>query len=380
MHSRERLMFARSRTSRKLIGAVALSFVLGSSALLPPAARAQSTAFTYQGALDDAGVPTNGLHDIVFRLYDAVAGGAQIGLTQCVDDVEVVDGVFTAQIDFGQQFATTAERYLEIELRRDTGLTCGDGTGMVVLAPRQLLTAAPMATHAKSAFALDAADGSPANAVFVDNAGKVGHWNHDAGHAGSCPRQRARHGPSGPSERVESGRVHRVLEQRCPRRRAGCRLRLQTGNPDFSVVNVLHGGRHQPTSRGETSVSERRLLRAKLDVRGDIKLGPSGQLPRNERRRETAHRARQSLRPNGTPVVGSGFTSSRTSTGVYVITFTTSFPSTPVLTVSGSVGATGGPFIAQTNGVTTISAGVRITNGSGTSVDDSFDFIAIGPR
>jgi hypothetical protein len=135
---------------------------------------AQSSAFTYQGRLEEAGAPVNGLHDLRFRLFDAASGGVQVGSTMCLDNVNLNNGLFTAQLDFGQQFVTTAQRHLEIELRSDTGLNCSNTSGFTLLAPRQLLTATPLANHAKSAFALDAADGTPANAVFVDNAGKVG--------------------------------------------------------------------------------------------------------------------------------------------------------------------------------------------------------------
>ena len=137
-------------------------------------AHAQSTAFTYQGLLNDGATAASGLHDIRFRLFDAASGGTQIGTTLCLNNVSVTDGLFTASLDFGQQFATTTARFLEIEVRRDTGLSCTNTTGYTVLASRQPLTATPLANHAKSAFTLDAADGSPANAVFVDNAGKVG--------------------------------------------------------------------------------------------------------------------------------------------------------------------------------------------------------------
>ena len=82
--------------------------------------------------------------------------------------------MFTTQLDFGQQYATTAERHLEIEVRRERGASCADLNGFILMDPRQMLTATPMAAHADSAFALDAADGNPLNAVYVDNGGKVG--------------------------------------------------------------------------------------------------------------------------------------------------------------------------------------------------------------
>ncbi len=42
-------------------------------------AAAQTTAFTYQGKLSDAGSPANGQYQLQFKLYDA--GGTQIGAT-----------------------------------------------------------------------------------------------------------------------------------------------------------------------------------------------------------------------------------------------------------------------------------------------------------
>lgn len=75
-------------------------------------AAAQSTAFTYQGSLDDAGAPANGLHDFRVLLFNAASGGVVVGLPQCADNVDVIDGVFTLQLDFGQAYATTVERHL----------------------------------------------------------------------------------------------------------------------------------------------------------------------------------------------------------------------------------------------------------------------------
>jgi hypothetical protein len=134
----------------------------------------QSTAFTYQGVLKNNDQALDGPFDLRFTLFTAASGGVQVGTTQCVDNVSVVGGVFTATMDFGQQFATPAARFLQIDMRADTGLTCANATGFSTLAPRQALTATPLASHARSAFTLAAADGLPANAVLVDNDGKVG--------------------------------------------------------------------------------------------------------------------------------------------------------------------------------------------------------------
>ena len=118
---------------------------------------------------------------------------------------------------------------------------------------------------------------------------------------------------------------------------------------------------------------------AALDVRGDIRLGSAGQYqaPAGEERLRIL---RGRISSTGAVSLGSGFSATRTAVGLYTITPSTSFSGTPALTVSPSVGASGGPYCAHTNGVTTVSAGVRIMTASGTNIDDSFDFILIGPR
>lgn len=135
--------------------------------------RAQPTSFTYQGELQQGGQNAADTYDMQFRLYDLPNGGTQIGTTQCADNVSVAAGRFTTSIDFGQQFATTAARYLEIAVRQDSGQTCASSAGFTLLS-RQLLTVTPRAAAANVANALAAPDGAPNPAVFVDNGGSVG--------------------------------------------------------------------------------------------------------------------------------------------------------------------------------------------------------------
>ena len=131
-------------------------------------------AFTYQGRLDSGSTAASGLYDFQFKLYDAVTGGTQIGSSFCADNVTVAaDGTFTVQLDFGAVYGFYA-RYLQIDVRRDTGLTCGNLTGFTSLSPRQRLTPAPVATFARRANGLDAPNGGPLDAVYVDNSGSVG--------------------------------------------------------------------------------------------------------------------------------------------------------------------------------------------------------------
>ncbi len=134
---------------------IATSFALASFASAEPL----TTAFTYQAELSNGGTPATGLHDLRFRLLDAASGGAQVGATLCADNVPVSDGRFAVQLDFGAVFAGQ-RRFLEIEVRADTGLDCTNNAGFTILGPRQELTSAPSATFAANA----------ANAVVADSA------------------------------------------------------------------------------------------------------------------------------------------------------------------------------------------------------------------
>ena len=83
------------RTSR-LVGVFLLTLVVRLATV-----HGQTTAFTYQGQLSDAGALANGSFDVRFALFDSAAGAAQIGANQSVSAVPVKDGVFTVQLDFG---------------------------------------------------------------------------------------------------------------------------------------------------------------------------------------------------------------------------------------------------------------------------------------
>ena len=135
------------------------------------------TSFTYQGVLTSAGQPAQGAHDIRFRLYSVPSGGTPLGGTLCADNGEVTDGLFTVVLDFGGQFTSGATRYLEVETRQDTGLSCANTSGYTLLSSRQAITAAPIAIYATLAGAADTA-GNAANlggqpATFFTNASNL---------------------------------------------------------------------------------------------------------------------------------------------------------------------------------------------------------------
>ena len=60
----------------------------------------QSTAFTYQGALSENGLPANGNYDLIFKLFDAETIGNQVGSTITKTSFPVASGKFTVDLDF----------------------------------------------------------------------------------------------------------------------------------------------------------------------------------------------------------------------------------------------------------------------------------------
>lgn len=142
----------------RCVGAVPLLGVLGVLGVAPAFGQL-TAAFTYQGELRSGGVPAVGPHDMRFRLYNVAAGGGPLAGTLCVDNMNLVDGRFTVSLDFGSVYGT-AQRFLEIDVRADTGLGCGNPTGYTTLSPRQALTTIPQAWFALDADRLDGMDSS----------------------------------------------------------------------------------------------------------------------------------------------------------------------------------------------------------------------------
>jgi hypothetical protein len=367
--------------------AVATSLVLATTAL------AQPTAFTYQGELKSGDQPASGLHDLRFKLFDAATGGTQVGTTLCANNVPVADGRFTTLIDFGPALVTAAARFLEIEVRADTGLDCSDAGGFVTLSPRQALTAAPLASHSRTAFSLAAADGSPSNAVTVDNNGLVGigttaptHSVHIANAIPTLALQDT--DSSGTSGGQQAGYISYRDSGNVERGWVGYGNVL---NPDFSVVNARFSGDVNimafgsfgnvnlvPGPGGRVGVGTTTPT-ATLDVRGDIRLGSSGQFHATAGE-EVLRIVRGTIAPNGTIVRGSGFTVSGSS-GSYIVTFNVPFAGQPTVTASGDT--LGFPVfctVSVASDGSAIGISTRDLDGSHTATPQRFHFIAVGPR
>jgi len=108
-------------------------------------AAALGTAFTYQGQLKLNGTTVDGLVDVRFTLFDAFGGGNQVGLVQLVAGVDVVEGYFSVDLDFGGAAFTGPDRWLKIEVRSPAGAGAFNE-----LTPRQAIRPAPYALFALS--------------------------------------------------------------------------------------------------------------------------------------------------------------------------------------------------------------------------------------
>lgn len=137
------------RLARLRAGVVALILSLSPSAL----ARAEEMSlaeggelvpigggWTYQGFLAQSGAPANAAYDFQFALYDAAVGGAQAGSTVTVPDLGVVNGVFSALLNFGGGIYADSAKWLEIRVRPGAS-----GGAYTALTPRQFVSPAPIA-------------------------------------------------------------------------------------------------------------------------------------------------------------------------------------------------------------------------------------------
>lgn len=118
-------------------------------------ASAVGTPFTFQGTLEDAGAAANGSYDLQFVVK--TTAGAALLTPITIEDVLVVGGVFTVQLDFGDVAFTGADRRLGMSVRP------GASTGtFVALAPDLPINATPYAQLSNDALqaniALDVVD------------------------------------------------------------------------------------------------------------------------------------------------------------------------------------------------------------------------------
>ncbi len=117
------------------------------STLITPfsTARAQGTAFTYQGRLNAGGVPANGLYDFRFKLYFDPLGNNQAGSSFLTNAIPATNGLFVVAVDFGAGIFTGGNYWLEVDVKTN------NAGGYTDLSPYQGVTPTPYAVFANTA-------------------------------------------------------------------------------------------------------------------------------------------------------------------------------------------------------------------------------------
>jgi len=335
------------------INAVLLTVTL----LVAASASAQTTAFSYQGKLTDSGNPANGQYDLQFKFFDTltVGTGTQQGATLVRNPVVVSAGIFTVTLDFGSSVFIGADRFLEIGVR-----PTGNLGPYTTLSPRQQITSSPYAIQTVNSQLLG---GLPASRYVAADAG----------------------GNVGIGLPVPSYKLH-VVDS------GSAGLRVQTngnggqvasfgGFGDFLIdANNVVGGRLTVKQTGNVGIGTANP-QARLDVRGDVKLGNSGQLFAMGGE-EDLRIVRGTVDLNGNILSGSGFQVFHSDTGEYTITFNTSFPSTPSITTTIDGNGARWSIFCQTWETSQFGFNISTYEPGQTGAFHSFGFhfIAVGPR
>lgn len=149
----------------------ARSLALAACVFAATQSHAQS-AMTYQGRLDQSGLPVNGVYDFQVRVYNAATAGSQSAPSACIWDVTVVNGLFTLNFDPGTIFGS-GSRWLEIRVRANGTNDC-NAMNTVTPLTRQQLTASPLSTYSISTrgFTVNSATASD-RALVLDQNGNL---------------------------------------------------------------------------------------------------------------------------------------------------------------------------------------------------------------
>lgn len=118
--------------------------------LITVAVSAQGSSFTFQGKLNDAGVPATGTFEMQFKLMDNL--GTQIGSIVTNNNVAVTNGVFSVRLSFGLLAFNGDPRFLEISVR-----PAGSSNPFTTLNPPQSVLSAPYAVRSLTSGTADLA-------------------------------------------------------------------------------------------------------------------------------------------------------------------------------------------------------------------------------
>ena len=151
-------------------------FALACVAVLP-ARHAAAQAFTYQGVLSQSGAPVNGTLDLRFQLWNALAGGAQVGGDVNKPGLALANGMINVSLDFGPSAFDGNSRWLAVQIVTNGGAT------VTTLLPRQPLTPVPYALQTRG-LTVDAASNLGINTTAPTARLDVRHGDFALGPAG----------------------------------------------------------------------------------------------------------------------------------------------------------------------------------------------------
>ena len=95
----------------RLVLRAAIAAALGMGAAL-----AHADSFTYHGTLQDAGRPANGRYDIQLTLYSKQSGGSVLAGPITLYGVNVSDGNFSTNVDFGPMAPMTSQGWVDVKV------------------------------------------------------------------------------------------------------------------------------------------------------------------------------------------------------------------------------------------------------------------------
>ena len=375
---------------------------------------AQSSAFTYQGRLVDNGTAANGSYDVTSALFVTSSGGSPVFPPITNSAVTVNNGVFTVLLDFGSSIFDGTDYFLEMGVR-----PAGVGP-FTTLNPRQSITPSPYAIHAGTAGQLSNGAVSRLNSLqgnVTVSAGQnvtitplgnnltiaapavnpwatVGTTNiaYSAGNVGigtASPQAKLHvkgaeegiriQGPGGNAPNLAYLSFADLAGTRMGYVGDGSTgdnsIFLTSDSADV-VLNTPAGRVLTATATGSVGIGTT-TPQAKLDVRGDVKLGASGQFfaPAGE---ENLRIVRGVFGASGSTIVGSGFSVSRITTGQYSVSFNTAFSGAPTVTAVADEADTALAYV-MTKGVTSGGATLWVFDGSNFQ-NLPVHFVAVGPR
>lgn len=115
-------------------------------ALTPWMANSQTTSVLFQGRLDGASLPPDGLYDVQLQLFDSAQGGAPVSDSLVAVGAPITNNSFAIVADFGSGAFPGAERWLQIGYRSNSLL--GD---FQLNSSRMRITSSPYAIKALNA-------------------------------------------------------------------------------------------------------------------------------------------------------------------------------------------------------------------------------------